>query len=380
VLGANEIENDGYGPDSAIAFLVDRLNDASAPGTYAYIDVDAATGQTNALGTDAIKVGMIYKPAVVTPVGQTAALNSIEFVNGGDSAARSRPSLAQAFQQNSNGQVFIVDINHLKSKGSACDVPDAGDGQSNCNVERVNAANALTSWLASDPTQTGDPDVVMLGDYNAYAKEDPIAAIEQAGFTNMIEHFIGAEAYSYVFDGAWGYLDYAFGSAAVLPQVTGVTEYHINSDEPPELDYNVNFKSPAQVASMYAPDQYRISDHDPVIVGLCTPPTLSVQVTPDVLWPANHDYVTVNATLTPSGDVASTQLVSVSSSEPDNSLGDGDQANDSVIVDNTTIQLRAERSGAGDGRVYTITYQATNTCGATTTATATVSVPHDKGN
>ena len=94
VVGFNEIENDGYGPDSAIAFLVDKLNAATAPGTYAFIDADAATGQVNALGTDAIKVGMIYKPAVVTPVGQTAVLNSVAFVNGGDSAPRSRPSLA----------------------------------------------------------------------------------------------------------------------------------------------------------------------------------------------------------------------------------------------------------------------------------------------
>ena len=69
---------------------------------------------------------MIYKPAVVTPVGQTAVLNSVAFVNGGDSAPRSRPSLAQAFEVNATGAVFIVDINHLKSKGSACDAPDAG--------------------------------------------------------------------------------------------------------------------------------------------------------------------------------------------------------------------------------------------------------------
>ena len=58
------------------------------------------------MGTDAIKVGMIYKPATVTPVGQTAALNTVAFVNGGDSAPRSRPSLAQAFRQNSNGERF----------------------------------------------------------------------------------------------------------------------------------------------------------------------------------------------------------------------------------------------------------------------------------
>ncbi len=67
VIGVNEIENDGYGPDSAIAHLVDRLNDELGAGTYAYVDVDARTGQPNALGTDAIKVGMLYKPGVRHP-------------------------------------------------------------------------------------------------------------------------------------------------------------------------------------------------------------------------------------------------------------------------------------------------------------------------
>ena len=101
-----------------------KLNAATAPGTYAFIDVDAATGQVNALGTDAIKVGMIYKPASVTPIGQTAVLNTVAFVNGGDSAPRNRPSLAQAFQVNATGARFIVDVNHLKSKGCACDAPE----------------------------------------------------------------------------------------------------------------------------------------------------------------------------------------------------------------------------------------------------------------
>ncbi|MEZ4681713.1 MAG: ExeM/NucH family extracellular endonuclease [Caldilineaceae bacterium] len=86
VIGVVEIENDGYGPDSALAFLVNQLNEATTPGTYAFVDVDTETGQVDALGDDAIKVGLIYKPATVTPVGQTAALNSVAFVTGGDSA------------------------------------------------------------------------------------------------------------------------------------------------------------------------------------------------------------------------------------------------------------------------------------------------------
>lgn len=141
IVGFTEMENDGYGPASALATLVDQLNAATAPGTYAFIDADTATGQANSLGLDAIKVGLIYQPAVVTPIGQTAVLNSVAFVNGGDSGLRNRPSLAQAFQAVANGARLIVDVNHLKSKGSACDAPDAGDGQGNCNAVRVNAAN-----------------------------------------------------------------------------------------------------------------------------------------------------------------------------------------------------------------------------------------------
>lgn len=267
VLAVNEIENDGYGSGSAIQFLTDKLNDAAGAGMYAFINVDANTGQVNALGTDAIKVGMLYKPASVTPVGQTAALNSVAFVNGGDGAPRSRPSLAQAFRD-ANGNVFILDANHLKSKGSACDTPDAGDGQGNCNQVRVQAATELANWLATDPTGTGDPDILIAGDLNSYAMEDPVTTLKNAGFTNLIDDRIGADAYSYVFDGQWGYLDYALGSSSILSQVTSVGEYHINADEPSVLDYNTDFKTANLQATLYAPDEFRVSDHDPVVVGL----------------------------------------------------------------------------------------------------------------
>ena len=108
---------------------------------------------------------------------------------------------------------------------------------------RVNAATELMNWLATDPTGTGDPDILMIGDYNSYAMEDPITAIKNAGFTNLIESFLGPDAYSYVFDGQWGYLDHALGSASIVSQVTGVGDYHINADEPSVLDYNTDFKT-----------------------------------------------------------------------------------------------------------------------------------------
>jgi predicted extracellular nuclease len=268
VIGVNEIENDGYGPTSALAHLVGKLNDRLGAGTYAYLDVDARTGQVDSLGGDAIKVGILYKPAKVTPVGTTAVLNTAAFVNGGDSSPRNRATVAQAFEENATGARFVLNPNHLKSKGSACTAPDAGDGQGNCNEVRVNAVHELTQWLASDPTQTGDPDVLLVGDYNSYAMEDPITALQDAGFVHLVKTRLGADAYSYAFDGQWGYLDHALASSSMDAQVTGVADYHINSDEPSILDYNTDFKSAGQVASLYAPDQYRVSDHDPVLIGL----------------------------------------------------------------------------------------------------------------
>ena len=268
VAGLVEIENDGYGANSAQQVLVNALNAATAPGRYALIDVDARTGQPNAMGSDAIKVAFVYQPLRVQPVGRTGALNSIAFVNGGDAAPRNRPALAQAWEQ-ADGARFIAVVNHFKSKGSACTEPDAGDGQGNCNAVRLAAAQELRSWLASDPTGTAEPDVLILGDLNAYAKEDPIAAFTNAGWRDLIASYGGSQAYGYVFNGQWGSLDHALATPSLaLGQVAGAMHWHINADEPSVLDYNVNFKSPGQINSLYAADEFRNSDHDPAVVAL----------------------------------------------------------------------------------------------------------------
>ena len=287
VIVVNEMENDGYGSTSAIQFLVDKMNAKVGAGTYTFINPDTTQG-TNSLGTDAIKVGMIYKPALVTPVGTTAVMNTgaygiYQTTTG--TTSRNRPALAQAFQENASGLRFIAVGNHLKSKGSACDTNtglltttysttsvindvDTGDGQGNCNHTRTAAAEELVNWLDLNPTGTGDNDILILGDLNSYAKEDPITAIKNFGYTNLIESRIGVNGYSYVFDGQWGYLDHALASATLLPQVQGVLEWHINSDEPSVLDYNTNFKTAGQLTSLYAADAFRTSDHDPIVIGL----------------------------------------------------------------------------------------------------------------
>lgn len=255
VIGIMEMEN--HPSDAALQDLVDGLNAAVGAGTYDYI-------HTGVLGSDVIKVALIYKPARVTPVGSYAVLDSSVDPNFNDD--KNRPSLAQTFEENATKERFTVVVNHLKSKGSACDDvgdPDAGDGQGNCNGVRTAAAQALVSWLANDPTGSGDPDFILIGDFNSYAKEDPIDAIKAGGYTDLIAQYI-TDPYSFVFDGQAGYLDHALASASLASQVVGVAEWHINADEPSVLDYQ-DYNQPA---GLYQPDQFRAADHDPIVIGL----------------------------------------------------------------------------------------------------------------
>ena len=258
ILGLMEIQNDS---GATTQDLVNALNAATAPGTYAYVN-------TGTIGTDAIKLAILYRPAAVTPVGAHAILDST--VDSRFRDTLNRPALAQTFDDASGGRLTVV-VNHLKSKGSDCNAvgdPDEGKGQGNCNVTRTLAAEALVDWIASDPTDSGDRDVLVVGDLNSYAKEDPIDVFVGAGYTNLIDEFLGEDGYSFVFQGQTGYLDHALASPTLAAQVTGTTEWHVNADEPTVLDYNTEFKSAGHVVSLYAPTPYRSSDHDPVLVGL----------------------------------------------------------------------------------------------------------------
>jgi hypothetical protein len=204
-------------------------------------------------------------------VGKTAALNTDSFVDGASGDPRNRPALAQSFEEVDGGGRFTAVVNHLKSKGSDCNEdgdPDTGDGQGNCNQTRLESAQELAAWLAGDPTESGDADRLVMGDLNSYAKEDPVVALKEADYKDLVRRFEGRGAYSYVFDGQWGYLDHALASPQLAQQVTGTTTWHINADEPVVLDYNTDFKTAAQRSYLYAADPYRSSDHDPVLVGL----------------------------------------------------------------------------------------------------------------
>lgn len=258
IVGLIEIENND---DEALATLTEALNDYLGADVYDYL----ATGT---VGTDEITTAFIYQTDEVQTVGEFATLTEEQ-----DPRFRTnynRPVLAQTFQRVEGGELVTVANNHLKSKGSSCDAvgdPEDPDGQGNCNGVRTEAAEAMVDWLATDPTETGSENVVVIGDLNSYAKEDPIVALNDGGYVDLLAQYQGSYAYTYVFDGQLGYLDHALANPGAAELVTGAAAWYINADEASLLDYTTRFKPPGQ-AEIWAPDAFRSSDHDPVLVGM----------------------------------------------------------------------------------------------------------------
>ncbi len=255
IVGLIELENNS---GESLRMIVDALNARLGSDVYSYLD-------TGTIHDDAIKTGFIYKSSAIGLVGSFAILDRRIDPRFDDS--RNRPALAQSFRRLTNGAVLTVVVNHLKSKGSSCEAdgdPNLGDGQGNCNRTRTTAARAIADWVAGDPTNSNDPDYLIIGDLNAYTQEDPITALKAAGLADLFES--KNNPYSFVFDSQAGALDHALASASLVPQVREAIEWHINADEPPLLDYNLeNGRNPALFD---ATSPYRASDHDPVIIGL----------------------------------------------------------------------------------------------------------------
>lgn len=254
VAALQELQNDD---GATLRDLVAGLDAAFGAGAYAAVHTDP-------IGSDAIAVGLLYRTDTVRPVGAYAVLDASvdpEFID-----TKNRPVLAQTFEALASSERFTVASVHLKSKGSGCDDVgdrDARDGQGACNGTRTRASEAIARWLASDPTGSGDPDALLLGDLNAYRREDPVRALENAGFVDLIGRDAGADGYTYVFMGEWGALDHALATPALAARAHAAV-WHVNADEPRALDASTEWNPP----ELYAPSPVRASDHDPLVVGL----------------------------------------------------------------------------------------------------------------
>ena len=247
-----ELENDGDGPQSALAELVAALNRAEAARGGAQ-DWRAVPSAGVDLGRDAIRVGLIHRTGRVEAVGPAASLVDDLF------GSRSRPPLAQSFRAG-DGPVFTVVANHFKSKGcgqAAGADADQRDGQGCWNATRTLSAQRLDAWLRGDPTGSGSDLAMIVGDLNAYAQEDPLRTLAEAGWRDA---FAGqAMPYSYVYNGEAGRLDHALLSPALAARLAGAVEWHTNADEPVTAGYR---ERPD------AAGPWRSSDHDPLLLGL----------------------------------------------------------------------------------------------------------------
>jgi predicted extracellular nuclease len=277
VITLHEIENSAVTtpatPYAAVETLIAALEAADGR------DWDYARAHEDG---DVITNAVIHRTDVVTPVGDPVAYTSPTFDNA-------RSPIAQTFATVEGGEVFTVVANHLKSKGSACatgnDTSVGGPG--NCNADRTAQATELVAFAQQLAASTGDPDVLLTGDFNSYRYEDPLDVVRDAGYTELGESFAPDE-YSYVFDGGSGSLDHAFATASLASQVTGLTVWETNAVESFAYEYD------SGVDPLYAADPYRASDHNPTVIGLSldTPATAAVSEP----RPFRGDRVTVSGT------------------------------------------------------------------------------------
>lgn len=256
VAALMEVENDGTGPESALAQFVAALNAGGPINDYRFVD----SGQGP--GTNPIRVAIIYRDSRVAPLGKFATLD------GGPFVEHSRVPLAQAFQRRvagkATGRPFVVVANHLKSKGcgkgdTAAKGLDADqhDGQSCWNATRVESAKRIDAWIKSDPTGAKTDRTILVGDFNAYAMEDPITTLKNAGWQDALKIAKVAQPYSFVYDGLSGRLDHALLSPAFAGTLRGAVEWHNNADESDRFGYEHSTDA----------GPYRASDHDPLLLG-----------------------------------------------------------------------------------------------------------------
>jgi Ca2+-binding RTX toxin-like protein len=191
----------------------------------------------------------------VRTVGDPVALPHDAFRNA-------RQPIAQTFE--SDGERFTVVANHFKSKncgdGATGANADTGDGQGCFNADRVAQAKALAGFVTALADASDDDDVIVLGDLNAYTREDPLDVLRASGLLDQRRDLPRDEAYSYVFDGGQGVLDHALATPSWDARRTGAAAWHLNADEPDAYEYD-------GVDALYSPGPFRSSDHDPLLLG-----------------------------------------------------------------------------------------------------------------
>jgi predicted extracellular nuclease len=255
LLEIEDTDSTGYSPgnaDKALEDLVNRLNAAAGYDKWSYVPMPQ---ELYSVDRDVIRNGIIYQNDVVQTVGDPVGLVDE------DVWFNAREPIAQTFVK--DGDQFTVVANHFKSKSPGeptGDNVDSGDGQGQWNGDRRRQAASLAEFADGLRTSSGDDDVVLMGDFNAYSQEDPIVDLDAAGYSDLGTAFDEGR-YSYVFDDMSGSLDHALATPALAAKVTDVAHWNINAVESFSYQYTGD-------PALYAPNPYRSSDHDPLLIGL----------------------------------------------------------------------------------------------------------------
>ena len=279
VVSLMEIENSaafGKDRDDALATLVKRLNEAAGAEKWDFVESPDAVPADE----DVIRTALIYQPAEVAPQNESTILDDQ------DAFSNAREPLSQAFApKDGSGEVekdktFVTISNHFKSKGSGSGPgnEDSGDGQGASNADRVKQAEALVGFAGDQQEATNSDLVYLLGDFNSYTQEDPMQVFYEAGYKDIAAE--KTDESTYVYGSRTGSLDHVLAldasdeadgagtDATAFDSVTGADVWNINSVESLALEYSrFNYN----VSDLFAPDQFRASDHDPVVVGLFDP-------------------------------------------------------------------------------------------------------------
>jgi predicted extracellular nuclease len=223
--------------DSAPQMLVDAMNAMAKKEKYAYV----SDGWDN---QDMISCGYIYRKDRVRTYG--------EMVHGyADTASHYHYRLvAMGFEELSTGEKFVLNINHLRSK--------RGTGAESNEKRMANVDSLLVMLDKIEGEQMfDDADILLVGDYNSYAQEEPIQTIVRAGYADMIVRN-DSTSYSYVYHSEAGCLDRVFASETMAKQVQKVAVYHLNTD----YFYSRGFKRGLDDT------MFRYADHDPVLISV----------------------------------------------------------------------------------------------------------------
>ncbi|KAJ1458643.1 Endonuclease/exonuclease/phosphatase [Pelagophyceae sp. CCMP2097] len=307
IFGIVELENgplmdnvqpsSGVTADTAVAAaisssqdIIARLNAANPARDYKSVTHEVGA---SILGTDSIRADIFYDANVVTMVGNAASI--VDNTNGWTStdkihyaptdaallamdvsgklfsgADTSRSPLAATFALKSNGAPVTVVMNHLKSKGGSGTGPNADlkNGAGSWNDRRTLGAKAVRKWLDTHPTGVMTDSVVLLGDLNAYAQEDPVQYLvsTEGGFVSVEDLYAVPAPHSFQYDGGSGSLDWAMVDSSLFGNVAGAEVWHCNADEPAALDYNLDFGRGENYFDGSIP--YRYADHDPPMLAL----------------------------------------------------------------------------------------------------------------